>query len=118
MHQGTERLTMSEALNSLLEKAGFPPVIGIDGLSVLLNKKPTVITIDRCRRPHTLPPACTPPETQKPLWITQDVIEWLRQYKEQPPKPKPKLGAPKKAERIAKRAAMQNGAGLGGDHER
>lgn len=111
---------MSEVLISLLEKAGFPPIVGIDGLSVLLNKKPTVITIDRCRRPHTLPPACTPPDTQKPLWITQDVIAWLRQYQEDSPKPKPKpkLGAPKKADRIAKRAAMQNGAGLGCDHDR
>ncbi len=82
----------------------FPPIVGVDGLSLLLNKKPAVITIDRCRRPHTLPPACTPPDTQKPLWVVADVINWLRQFQEHKKTDK-KLGAPTKSEQIAKRNA-------------
>lgn len=85
---------------------GFPPIVGVEGLGILLNKKPNVITIDRSRRPHTLPPACTPPDTQKPLWVVSDVIEWLRNYKESDVMETPvkkKIGAPTKAERVAKR---------------
>lgn len=86
---------------------GFPPVVGIDGLSILLSKKPNSITLDRSRKPESLPPACTPPGSQKPLWIVSDVIDWLRQYREDSNseatiKPK-KMGAPTKAERIRRR---------------
>lgn len=84
---------------------GFPPIVDIDGLSLLLNRKPSVIHLARTRKPHTLPPACTPPETRRQLWITEDVVNWLRKYQEQPASEtqKPKMGAPTKAERIAKR---------------
>ena len=43
----------------------------------------------------------------------EDVIEWLRQHKETPKhlRPiKPKLGAPSKAERVAKRKADEGGS--------
>lgn len=62
----------------------FPPIVGIDGLSILLCKKRSVITVDRTRAPHLLPPACSPPGTQKPLWIVEDVIAWLRKNQELP----------------------------------
>lgn len=81
----------------------FPPILGIEGLSNLLHKKPSVIIIDRCKRPYTLPPACTPPGTKQPLWITDDVINWLRQFEESNVSTKPKIGAPTKAVRIRKR---------------
>lgn len=86
---------------------GFPPIVGVDGLSILLNKKPTSISVDRARNPGSLPPAYTPPGSQKPLWVVADVIDWLRQYKEDSKagsalKPK-KMGAPTKAERIRRR---------------
>lgn len=64
----------------------FPPVIGLDGLSRLLNKSPSSILADRCRAPWRVPPACTPPGSKQPLWITEDVIAWLRQHRE-PPSP-------------------------------
>ena len=89
-----------------INETRFPPVVDIHGLSILLNKKPSVISIDRCNRPHTLPPACIAPDTRKPLWIVEDVIDWLRKHKEIE-QPKKRLGAPTKAERIAKRAAQQ-----------
>lgn len=76
--------------------SNFPPVVDINGLSVLLSKKPAVINIDRYKRPHTLPPACTPPETRKPLWVVSDVITWLRQF-EEPVEKKIRIGAPTKS---------------------
>ncbi|MBC7788266.1 MAG: hypothetical protein H7Z18_12775 [Methylophilaceae bacterium] len=85
---------------------GFPPIVGVDGLGILLNKKPSSIRVDRSRKPHTLPPACTPPDTQKPLWIVSDVIYWLRSYKETDIRATPvkkQVGPPTKAERIAMR---------------
>ena len=81
----------------------FPPIVDIHGLSVLLNRQPEVIAAARCTRPHTLPPACSIPDTKKPLWIVQDVIDWLRTYQEQPVVKKPKIGAPTKAVRIKRR---------------
>lgn len=91
---------------SLIQKT-FPPILGTDELSLLLKRKN--INNDRCNRPHTLPEACIPPDTQKPLWILEDVIEWLRQHKETPKHLRPitpKKGAPTKAERIAKRESV------------
>jgi hypothetical protein len=89
---------------SLEFNSNFPPIVDINGLSVLLAKKTAVINIDRYRRPHTLPPACTPPDTRKPLWVVSDVIAWLRQFEEHKKTDK-KLGAPTKSEQIAKRNA-------------
>lgn len=89
----------------------FPPIIGLDGLSLLINKSPATILMDRCRAPHKIPPACMPPGTKQPLWITADVVAWLASHQEnskqkegakktkRQPQP-PKLGPPFKAERI------------------
>ena len=90
---------------SLEFNTNFPPIVDIDGLSVLLTRKRNVINIDRSRRPQTLPPACIPPDTRKPLWVVADVITWLRQYEEHE-KTEKKLGAPTKAEQIAKRSKL------------
>lgn len=64
--------------------SAFPPVLGLDGLSVLLHKAPSSILADRCRAPHRLPPACTPPGCKQPLWLTADVLAWLTEFKETP----------------------------------
>ncbi len=94
----------------------FPPIIGLDGLSLLINKSPATILMDRCRAPHKIPPAFMPPGTKHPLWITADVVAWVashpeankpssRQAKGQPQPPK--LGPPFKEERIeAKRLGL------------
>ena len=89
-------------------KVLYPPVIGADELSILLKRKN--INQDRCSRPYTLPQACLIPGTQKPLWVVEDVLAWLRQFKEQPSRPEQvvkKIGAPTKAERVAKRRAAE-----------
>lgn len=82
-------------------------------LAQLLNKTPRSIFTDRCRAPHRLPPACTPPGTKSPLWILEDVLAWLRQYQQPAPAPDTttqqprRRGRPTKAEQVARRAAQQ-----------
>lgn len=83
----------------------FPPIFGYDGLSQLLGRSRETLQADRCRKPHTLPPCCSPPDTKQPLWLLEDVITWLEQYREPaitPTTPR-KRGRPTKAEQIAKR---------------
>ncbi len=69
----------------------FPPVIGVGELAILLGKTPATVFADRCRAPHKIPPACTPPGAKAPRWIVADVIVWLRQHQESaaqsPPNP-------------------------------
>ncbi len=90
----------------------FPPILGVDHLSLLINTAPATIFADRCRAPEKVPPAFMPPGCKRPLWIFTDVIEWLRKHPEQPAAPsdvpQPKhlgRGRPTKAESVAARAA-------------
>ncbi|MBO1249439.1 DNA-binding protein [Comamonas denitrificans] len=99
----------------------LPPVLGVTELSVLLHKSPGVILADRVRAPHRLPPCCTPPGTRQPLWILQDVLDWLRQFQKQPaPAPvKKRQGRPTKREQLERQqakeaAAAQQAQGKGG----
>ncbi len=62
----------------------FPPILGVEQLSLLINKAPATIFADRCRAPHKIPPAFMPPGSKQPLWILSDVVEWLRKHPEQP----------------------------------
>lgn len=81
----------------------FSPTVDRDGLGQLIFKKSDTISMDRVRRPQTLPPACIPPGSQKPIWIVEDVINWLRQFQEKPQSTKPKLGASTKVERVRRK---------------
>lgn len=88
--------------------SNYPPIIGTDELAILLKRKN--INIDKCLRPHTVPHSYKPTDTKQPLWITEDVVEWLRQFKETPKNLIPsakKKGAPTKAERVARRSAVE-----------
>ena len=44
----------------------FPPIFGYDRLATLLGRTVASLQADRCRKPLTLPPACTPPGTKSP----------------------------------------------------
>jgi len=89
----------------------FPPIIGIEGLSTLINKTPSTILADRCRAPHRVPPACTPPGSKQPLWVLEDVISWLRSYRETPaPPPAPPPPAPRRRGRPTKREQIERAA--------
>lgn len=92
-------------------KVDFPPAFGYDGLSVLLGRSTASLQADRCRKPATLPPACTPPGTKSPRWLLTDVLTWLEQYREPKIRQRePKLGRPTKAEQIAARRAAADKA--------
>ncbi len=87
----------------------YPPIIGLDELSILLKRNRNVLVKDKSERPHTVPPAQKPKDTKNPLWVTEDVIAWLREHPEHPeekPQTIAKMGAPTKRERIAKREAL------------
>ena len=90
----------------------MPPVLGISELSILLKKSPAVILADRCRAPHRVPPSCEPPGTRQPLWLLEDVLNWLRQYQKQPaPQPAPaRRGRPTKREQLERARAAQQAA--------
>ena len=96
----------------------FPPIVGVSELAVLLGKTPATIFADRCRAPHKIPPACTPPGAKSPRWITADVVSWLRGYQEAPaqapakPTSARRVGRPTKAEQMRCKAAtaQQGGA--------
>lgn len=72
----------------------FPPVLGYALLSVLLSRSVGTLQADRCRKPESLPPACTPPHTRQPLWLLSDVLDWLAEHREAPAPRRP--GRPKK----------------------
>lgn len=64
------------------ESHDFPPVFGYGLLSLLLGRTVGTLQADRCRRPESLPPACTPPHTRQPLWLLVDVLDWLAQHRD------------------------------------
>ena len=94
-----------------MHRSQFPPVLGVDHLSILLDKAPASIFADRSRAPHKIPPAFMPPGCKSPRWLLEDVIEWLKQHPE--PQTKPRAtdalkrgpGRPSKAERLSAAAA-------------
>lgn len=90
----------------------FPPVIGVDELSLLIDKAPATIFADRSRAPHKIPPAYLPPGCKSPRWVVADVLDWLKQRPEPQAAPRavdaPRQhgrGRPSKAEQVAAAAA-------------
>ena len=81
----------------------FPPVIGYAQLSVLLGRTVGSLQADRCRKPESLPPACTPPGTRQPLWLLSDVLAWLEEHREAPAPRRP--GRPPKTRHLRAAAA-------------
>lgn len=51
-------------------------------LADLLQKSESTLRADRVRRPESVPPACVPPGSSRPIWIVEDVLSWLRQHRE------------------------------------
>lgn len=97
----------------------FPPAFGYEGLSILIGRAIPTLQADKCRKPSSLPPACSPPGSKSPRWLLADVLAWLAQYRESavehPPVKKPRgRGAPTKAERVA-RSKRELANGKGGD---
>lgn len=88
----------------------FPPLLSVDDLARLINRKQSTIVVDRVRRPESLPPDCTPPTQKSPVWLLSTVLEWYSSYQKPTFKvAAPEVGkrkrAPTKAEKIAAREA-------------
>jgi hypothetical protein len=90
----------------------FPPLLSIDDLSRLIGKETSSIIADRSRRPEALPPDCTPETQKNPVWLLSVVLDWYASHQkpilvskvaEVKQTSTKRLGAPTKAERIAKR---------------
>ena len=81
----------------------FPPIFGYEHLSILLGRTVGTLQADRCRKRGSLPPACTPPGTRQPLWLLSDVLAWLAEHREAPPRRRP--GRPEKTRHL--RAARE-----------
>jgi hypothetical protein len=79
------------------------PVLNLDGLSLLLHRDRATIKADRCRAPHRVPPAHKAPGTKEPLWLLDEVLDWLRAHPDLPrtvaTAPR-RVGRPKKAEQV------------------
>ena len=94
-------------------KDDAPRVLGVSELSELLHKTPLTILADRSRAPHRVPPSCEPPGSRQPLWILEDVLQWLRSYQRPatpPPAPAPTprhVGRPTKVEQVARQRAAE-----------
>lgn len=90
-------------------KVDFPPAFGYDHLSLLLGRSVASLQADRCRKPTTLPPACTPPGTKSPRWLLTDVLTWLALHREAQAKRQQrqtgKAGRRTKSEEVAARRA-------------
>lgn len=110
---------MSDTHALAIQQRQFPPVVGVSDLSVLLQKAPTSILADRARAPWRLPPDCTPPGSRQPLWLLQDILDWLGRHRqpETPPPAQPAMplpprrrGRPTKAEHVARRLGEEAAA--------
>ncbi len=90
----------------------FPPAFGYEGLSILLGRAIPTLQADKCRKPESLPPACSPPGSKSPRWLLTDVLAWLAQCREPAVEPSPvveklrKQGAPTKAEQVRRKRAL------------
>lgn len=56
--------------------------MGVEELSVLLRRAVDTIRSDARRRPETLPPRIIIPGTSKLLWLEDDVIEWMKEHRD------------------------------------
>lgn len=118
---------MQDYINAAFPSAAFShaqQVIGLDELSQLLHKNAATIIADRSRAPYRVPPSCEPPGSRTPLWIVEDVLNWLRSYQRPatlapaPTAPRAeatdqprKRGRPSKAEQARRAAqAVEGGA--------
>ncbi|GEM_PF-1856412 len=84
----------------------YGPLLDLDELARVLHRDRETIKADRCRAPQRVPPAYKIPGTKEPLWLLDEVLEWLRQHPEHATAPV-KPGRPTKAEQIHRQKFQQ-----------
>lgn len=86
-------------------------VLNLDGLARLLHRDRATILADRCRAPERVPPAHKILGTKEPLWIRDEVMEWLRGHPDLPPTRSPTArrspGRPRKADQVQRARAKR-----------
>ena len=65
------------AMNDIHDNSALA-TLDVQGLAALLRKSVQTVARDVSRRPHCLPPPCTPIGVKPVLWLTADVAGWLR----------------------------------------
>lgn len=56
--------------------------LGVEEMAVVLRRAVETIRSDASRRPETLPPRIIIPGTSKLLWLEDDVIEWMKDHRD------------------------------------
>lgn len=86
------------------------PVLNLNGLAQLLHRHRATIKADRCRAPHRVPPAHKAPGTKEPLWLLDEVLDWLRTHSDvtrATAKTPRRPGRPRKADQVRKLRATR-----------
>lgn len=100
-------MTIPQRENGLAERPEpTNPVVDFDGLARLLHRDRATLVADRCRAPHRVPPAYRVPGTRQPLWLVDDVLQWLREHREYEVET-PRPGRPRKAEQVRRERRPQ-----------
>lgn len=103
LHDEVRPMQTTESSNgSPVIRPSSSPVLDIDGLAQLLHRDRATLIADRCRAPHRVPPAYKIPGTKWPLWILEEVLDWLRQHPENGGTRQ--VGRPTKAQQMHRRA--------------
>lgn len=89
----------------------FGPILDVDGLAQLLHRDRSTILADRCRAPERVPPAHKIRGTKEPLWIRDEVLEWLRGHPDSPSVTRSAArrspGRPRKADQVQRARASR-----------
>src|SRR5579875_3128482 len=95
----------------------YGPLLDLDELARVLHRDRETIKADRCRAPQRVPPAYKIPGTKEPLWLLDEVLEWLRQHPEHATAPV-KPGRPTRPSRfIARNSSRRSSLTSGMCHE-
>lgn len=84
----------------------LPVTLDVAGLAALLGLNPRTIYNILSTRPWRLPTPVARLPKQRLVWLTSDVLAWLRgqQVPSAPPSLRRKIGRPKKAEQLARQS--------------
>lgn len=89
----------------------FGPILDVDGLAQLLHRDRSTILADRCRAPERVPPAHKIRGTKEPLWLVDEVLDWLRAHPDLRADAKPVAhrspGRPRKADQVQRARASR-----------
>lgn len=90
----------------------LPPTIGVAELAQLLHLSPKTVQVDLCRAPDSLPPPMKRNGSQRRsnlVWVTDEVLTWMRARINPVQAPKVKPGRPNKVDQVRRQQAADGG---------